>query len=376
MTESTYHILVVDDDDILRAGVCDLLDLAGYSISSAVDGQDAIEVLERMPRPPALIVSDIRMPRMDGYDFLKEVRRRPEWVSVPFIFLSAKGEPEHIRLGKLQGADDYIPKPFEFEDLLVAVKASLSRYAAINAIQEQRLQQLKIQILDVINHEFRTPLTFIVAYADLIANNPAFQHQDDLRQYINGILTGSDRLSRLIFNFLTLAELESGIGEKVYERRKALVPDLGSVLGGIVDKHREKARTQGIVLEFRSDVNPVPAVVCDAEYLEMAVNHLIDNAVKFTPYGTGDKVEIVLSKDESSLAIAITDHGPGISPEQQESLFDIFYQIDRSKTEQPGTGSGLPIVRHIADLHGGQVRLTSVVGEGSTFRLLIPLPGE
>jgi signal transduction histidine kinase len=376
MAKVTYHILVVDDDDILRAGICDLLELAGYTVSFAVDGAHALKVLERMPQPPALIVSDIRMPNMDGYQFLAEVRQRPDWIFIPFIFLSAKGEKEDIRLGKLRGADHYIPKPFEFQDLLVTIQASLRRYAELSELQEQRLQSLKIRILDVLNHEFRTPLTYIIAYADLMANSPTFEHSAELRQYITGILTGTERLSRLIFNFLTLTELESGLAEKIYERRKTLVdnPDqvMREVLSSFYPQMQQYEMTS--VLEVKAD--PVPGVVADRDYLKVALQQLVDNAVKFSPHGVGAEIRVVIDVSGESLTYEVRDSGPGISLEEQEKLFDLFHQINREKTEQPGTGSGLAIVRHVARLHDGHIRLNSAPGQGSTFILQLPLPAE
>lgn len=376
MSTYAYHILVVDDDEILRIGVCDLLELAGYNVSFAVNGADGLDVLKRMARPPALIISDIRMPKMNGYEFLHKVREHPEWISIPFIFLSAKGEREDIYQGKLRGADDYITKPFEFQDLLVAIQSSLRRASELNKLQESRLNALKIHILDVMNHEFRTPLTYISAYADLMANSPSFKHSDELRQYINGIMEGSDRLTKLIHNFLTLAELESGLGEKIFERRKQKLPRIDTLVQNVVNVFQADLKSDAVTIAVEIAANPVPVIEADANYLQVALNQLMDNAIKFTQINKGSEVRVSITSDETSVMISFEDSGPGISDKDQERLFDVFFQIDREKTEQRGTGSGLAIVRHIARLHNGQVRLNSSEGKGSTFIFQVPIMQE
>src|SRR5687768_13429493 len=116
------HILLVEDDEVLLKGLHDLLEMEGFRITTANDGADGLRSLEGMPRFPDLIISDIRMPHMDGYEFLAAVRNRPEWLTIPFIFLSAKGQKEDIRYGKMRGVDDYVAKPFELKDLLVAIR--------------------------------------------------------------------------------------------------------------------------------------------------------------------------------------------------------------------------------------------------------------
>jgi two-component system sensor histidine kinase/response regulator len=372
---SGEHILVVEDDEVLRSGICDLLELSGYAVSAARDGVHAIDILQSLGMAPALIVSDIRMPNMDGYEFLEAVRERPEWLSIPFIFLSAKGDREDIRRGKLRGADDYISKPFDFQDLVVAIQSSLSRHEELHALQEARLNTLKRRILDVINHEFRTPLTYIVAYADLMAKEESFQHSKDLRQYINGILEGSERLSRLIENFLVLAELESDLGEKIYERRQSLITDFGQLVREVVDGFEARAAKKNVSVDLQIE-DPLPPIKGDYPYLEISIRELIDNAVRFSPEGETVAVTVMTGGNyDDKVLIVVNDHGPGISAEKQADLFDIFYQVDRERLEQGGAGAGLAIIQRVARLHKGNIGVESAPGQGSRFILRLPAAG-
>lgn len=368
------HILVVEDDDNLRAGIIDFLECSNYRVSGASDGVEALERLEQMPEPPALIVSDIRMPRMDGYQFLDAVRARPAWVSVPFIFLSAKGEKQDIRQGKLSGADDYVSKPFDLDDLLVAIRSSLSRYQQLNAALEARLDAIKRGILYIINHEFRTPLMVIVSYADLMAHDPSFQHSADLRDYVSGIVDGSDRLTRLVENFLLLAELESGLGAKVYDRRRERLGDLAGLAEEAVARVQEKASARGVTLRLTMD-EPLPAVDGDRVYLQTALHELLDNAVRFSPAQAGATVTVRVGTDAgaSAVSFSVCDEGPGIPAEVQDKLFDVFYQVDRERLEQGGAGAGLAIARRVAELHRGWLTVESKPGRGSCFELCLPV---
>jgi signal transduction histidine kinase len=367
-----YHVLLVEDDSALLRGVTDLLEMSGYNVTQATDGSSAVTELDKMIQIPDLIVSDISMPNMDGFEFLAAVRARPQWLSIPFIFMTAKDEKEDIRMGKLQGADDYITKPFEFRDLLVSIQAVLNRREQLNALQASEMEALRQQILKVLNHEFRTPLSYIVAYADLMANTPSFKHSEELRMYINGIMEGSERLSRLIESFLTLAELESGHSVRIFESRKMVIGNLDELINQIVETQRQKAIGKGVTIRVIS-AGPVPSFMGDYIYLEIGIRQLIENAIKFSPQGKGAIVTVSLLADEENIVVAICDQGRGIPPSEHKRLFETFYQVNRNRYEQQGTGAGLAIARQVAHLHGGQIALESEPGKGSCFLLRLPV---
>ncbi len=159
-------IMVVEDDFALLQGIRELLELTNYKVVPASNGVEALELLNRFR--PDLIVSDIMMPEMDGYEFHNKVRERVELLTIPFIFLTARGEKVDIRRGKSLGADDYITKPFDDEDLLVAIEAKLARWQSLREQQDEEISDLKHKILLTLSHEFRTPLTYIINYAEIL----------------------------------------------------------------------------------------------------------------------------------------------------------------------------------------------------------------
>ncbi|MER3515435.1 MAG: hypothetical protein C4310_14425 [Chloroflexota bacterium] len=377
-------ILVVEDDVALLEGVRDMLELAGYRVLTACHGREALQVLETHPQPD-LIISDVMMPRMNGYEFYEAVRARPEWVAIPFIFLTALGEKSDVRLGKQLGADDYIVKPFDEEDLLVAVTAKLRRSAQLQAAQDQQVSSLKHSILTMLNHEFRTPLTLVTSYTEMISESGGKTDTAEFEEFLRGIRKGSDRLRRLVEDFIFLVELESGEARKVYEWRRTLVTDLRALIEAAVAPYRSIAASRGLGLVV--DVpQGLPPLLADVEYLEDAVRRLLDNACKFSQQGVirvtaGLRQAVPTGAGEAEgqrdwVSIAVSDQGIGIAAEELPRIFEAFYQSNREKLEQQGSGSGLAIVKGIVEMHGGQVEVESQPGVGSTFTIVLPVASQ
>jgi signal transduction histidine kinase len=317
---------------------------------------------------------------MNGYELYEAIRARPEWVAIPFIFLSAMGEKSDVRAGKQLGADDYIVKPFEEEDLLIAVGAKLRRSAQLQAIQEQETSSLKHAILTMLNHEFRTPLTLVTSYTEMISENGSDADAAEFQEFLRGIRKGSDRLRRLVEDFIFLVELETGEARKIYEWRRAPIADLAKLIEGAVEPYRQVAASRGLklVVDVPQDL---PPILADSDYLENALRRLMDNACKFSRQGAiritagvGDNGPTPDPQPPTPVVrIAVSDEGIGIAPEELPRIFDMFYQSNRARLEQQGSGSGLAIVKNIVTMHGGHVEVESRPGVGSTFTIVLPV---
>ncbi|HML22041.1 MAG TPA: response regulator [Aggregatilinea sp.] len=373
-TGNTATILVVEDDMHLMEGIRDILELNGYRVFTATNGVAGLEVLNAQPKPPDLIVSDIMMPRMDGYDFFNAVRARQNWVTIPFIFLTAKGERDDIHRGKRMGAEDYVVKPFDADDLLVAVSAKLDRKKQLDNAWHGEVSDIKHNILTILNHELRTPLTYVVAYADMLHRDADDLSKDDMRAFLRGINAGAGRLRRLVENFILLVELETGEAENTYNWRKRLFSSYEALLYGIQSKYFDLAQEHGVEVEVAVEENLLPVVV-DLDYFTAALECLVDNAVKFSDK-PGYPVQIQAFQTGDAVAIAVRDQGRGIPPQELENIFDTFYQINREKYEDQGAGSGLAIVDGVVKLHGGSVDVESTFGEGSTFVVYLPVVND
>jgi two-component system sensor histidine kinase/response regulator len=362
-------ILVVEDNLPLLEGIRDLLEVAGYNVLMAESGEDALARLDE--RRPDLIVSDIMMPGMDGYQFYDEVRRRADMIEVPFVFLTARGEKADIRRGKELGADDYITKPFEEEDLLVVVRAKLARRKALEQRLDTRFGDLKRTILNTLSHEFRTPLTYVLNYSELLTTEAEMISNEEFTQFMQGIRRGAERLNKLVVDFITLVEIESGEAETAFQFRKRPIEETGAWLRVMVKRYGEQAASKG--LELQIDVpDGLPALEADEAYLSDALGRLIDNAIKFSRPDSG-WVRVSAVEEGGELKVSVADQGVGIRDSELPSVFETFHQIDRDRQEQQGVGSGLAICKGLVALHGGRVVVESEVGVGSTFTLILPL---
>ncbi len=367
-------ILVVEDDLHLMEGIRDILDLSGYDVLTATNGLMGLEILRAQPRPPDLIVSDIMMPRMDGYEFFDAVRAEQDWLAIPFIFLTAKGERADIRRGLTKGAEDYVVKPFDADELLAAVAARLNRRKQLDAVWKGEVSDIKHNILTILNHELRTPLTYVVAYADMLHRDADDLSVDDMRSFLRGINAGANRLRRLVENFILLVELETGEAELTYAWRSHRLENYEAMLRGLVNKYQELAQERQVSLEVEVG-HGLPAVTADAEYLVAALECLIDNAIKFSDK-PGKRILLHAYLENGYLCLAVQDEGRGIPEHELQNIFESFYQINREKYEDQGAGSGLAIVNGVIKLHGGSVSIESTFGEGSTFAIQLPVIKE
>jgi two-component system sensor histidine kinase/response regulator len=363
------RILAVEDDANLLEGIRIILEIDGYEVYTAENGLEALEILRSAPVTPDLILSDIMMPHMNGTELLEVVRHEARWLSIPFIFLTARGEKADIHLAKEMGVEDYIVKPYDPVDLLIAIRSRLRRKEEIEALHNGAMTQMKRNILTILNHEFRTPLTFVVAYADML-NTPAPQQLGDseMLSFLKGISSGADRLRSLIENFILLVELETGEARETFEWRKQPISDLQSLLEGVrAQVFEQEGVYHACEVHIADDMLPFLA---DEDYLKRAVVHLLNNAIKFSP--AEQPVRLIASSEGDSVYIRVQDGGRGIPPEEMEQIWSSFYQVNRAFYEDQGAGSGLAIVRRVAELHGGEVLVESEVGVGSSFTMRLP----
>lgn len=361
-------ILVVEDDLALLEGIRELLELTEYRVLIAANGREALEVLEK--QHPDLIVSDIMMPEMDGYEFHAKVNEMPELSAIPFIFLTARGEKADIRRGKELGADDYIIKPFDDEDLLVAVRAKLNRWENLRQQRDEEVADLKSKILLTLSHEFRTPLTYIINYSDLLELEGKEIEGEDFPDFMQGIRRGALRLNSLVDDFLILVEIETGEAEEAYRYRRRRIDETGLWLRVIAKPFQTAAEKRELTLV--TDIpEDLPPLVADETYLSDAIGRLLDNAIKFST-DESEWVRFSAEANDDRLILRIQDQGQGIKEQDMGGLFDVFYQIDRAKREQQGSGSGLAICRGIIGIHGGEVGVESEFGKGSTFWVSLP----
>ncbi len=365
-------ILVVEDHESLLAGIQDVLEVEGYTVFTATDGMKALQIMEEVR--PDLIVADIMMPRMDGYALYEAIRAQPEWLTIPFIFLTAKAEKEDVLKGKDLGAEDYITKPFEHQELLIVVRARLGRARAIREATEAEFDQLKQQIVTALSHEMRTPLTYVRGYTELALDDVSSLAPDALQEFLSGIKRGADRLTLLVEDFLLLIRLDTGQAEDEFRTLSSVHHNLDVILERTARQHEEQAKALGVTLETIVEPDLLPVRLCEPLFID-ALGRLIENGVKFSR-GKGKRVTVNARAVDDSVEVAVADEGVGVPHSDIPHLFERFRQIGRDKMEQQGVGLGLAIARELIRLHGGEITVESELGVGSTLTIRLPVAEE
>jgi two-component system sensor histidine kinase/response regulator len=367
--DNSGRVLVVEDQPSLRLAIQRFLEADGYAVSIADDGVQALHVMEEVT--PDIIVADIMMPTMDGYEFYQAVRARSEWTSIPFIFLTARAQRADVIKGKALGVEDYLTKPIDPEELLVTVRARLARAQAVQESAEVHLDEIKRQIITVLGHEMRTPLTHIRGYTELALEDVPSLPPELLEEFLQGISQGADRLTKLANDFLMVIRLDTSQAEKYFEQLAELHQALDATVEHTLDQYEPQAVAAGLRLESLVESSLPPVRECEPLFCD-ALGRLVDNAIKFTS-GEGKHITVSAQEVQGWIEIAVADQGLGIPPGEISHLFERFRQVDREKVEQQGVGLGLSIAQGLIHLHGGEIVVRSTVGKGSTFTIRLPL---
>jgi signal transduction histidine kinase len=360
-------ILVVEDGQSLRKDILEILSFEGYDAVGAENG--VIGVQRARESRPDLIICDIMMPILDGFGVLEELRKDSELATIPFIFLTARTDRSDSRYGMELGADDYLTKPFTASELLATVNARLEKRAKFEAVTEQRLDDLRGNIILALPHELRTPLNVILGFSDLLMTDASIMDGARIADMARHINTSGMRLYRLIENFLTYAQTELMLTDN--SKRDALrhgfmVYPKASVEGHSRAKAMATSREDDIVFE----VEDVEAIGITEEYLKKILEELVDNAAKFSE--PGSPIVIKATPNGSHYEISVNDRGRGLSAEQIANI-GAYMQFERRLYEQQGSGLGLVICKRLVDLHGGELRINSVESQGTTVSVRLPL---
>jgi len=363
---SQHMILIVDDDLAFRMLLRKILAEQGYTIIEAEDGQQALAMM--IQSTPDLIISDIRMPQMDGFELFKRLSKNPQWSSIPFIYLTAYNDYESYRQSKELGVDDFIQKPVDMTLLLSVIKGRLHRAGQIKKALDTELDSIKKKLLHLFSHEFRTPLTHIKGVSDILTDDSVIFDEDSLKKFYQILKEGTDRLQILMEEFLTVARIEASYAKREAQQFRAPF-DLSRVVDEVKLQFMEKARDKDVTLMKEMPAQDVRITGCEAQIREI-LKRLMDNAVEYTP--KGGVIKMCLSVLAKGVSVEIQDTGRGIESHELPHIFERFYQVGRNRIEQQGIGLGLYISRTFAEINGGTLTATSTPGFGSKFTLVLP----
>lgn len=365
-------ILVVDDTPVNLRLLSEMLRKQGYSVREANDGVTALQRVQA--KQPDLILLDIRLPNIDGYDVCQRLKANEGTRDIPVIFISVLQDVDDIVKAFEVGGVDYITKPFKFREIYVRVENQLTlarQRKQIQAIHEkdrqylETLNHLKDQFIRAATHDLKSPLALIVGYAGLLESHEPVANDPSVQDYVQGIRRGTNKLKMLVTDMLDLLEMESGVELTLTSM------SLTDFLQSTVKNFEVQAKQKQIDLIFTAPLEDV-YVTADISRLERAMNNLLSNAIKYTP--EHNQIEVAAQIGSEHIALQVIDTGYGIPEEDIPHLFEAFHRVrQKEHLAQEGTGLGLSIVRSIVEQHGGEVRVESELGRGSTFSIVLPL---
>jgi two-component system sensor histidine kinase/response regulator len=356
-------ILVVEDKPESMFRVCNILQEEGYRLAMAENGRQALEMVPEAR--PDLILLDIWMEGIDGWEVCEQLKKNPKTKDIPIIFLTARVETDDKVRGFKIGAVDYITKPFRREELLSRVKTHLDLKFAREELKE--LNATKDKFFSIIAHDLRNPLQCLMLYAESLYFDYDSLDDEERKDYTQKFYNNTNLIAALLENLLEWSQSQQGIIEPHPKKI-----DLHKLTAENIDLLKENAKKKNIAVSSR--VKPETFAFADENMIRTVIRNLLSNAVKFTKPGGKVEVSMTISADGNSVDITISDNGVGISAEDIDTLFriDVKKKKNKGTDNEKGTGLGLILCKEFVEKNNGSIRVTSEPGKGSRFTFTLP----
>ena len=368
INRSEYKILIVDDvvSNVLLLKI--LLTNEKFQVCTANNGTSCIEMAKK--EHPDLILLDVMMPDISGFDTAVILKKDDETKEIPIIFLTALNTPADLVHGFQVGANDFLTKPFNKEELVMRVMQQISLVAAKRIIEKQNAELLatlnnRDKMYSVIAHDLRSPMASIRMVLNLVVQSSS---PDTVGPELYALLDQANRESEevhdLLDNLLKWTKSQTGRLNVVLQDL-----DLNDIIPGVVEIFEMIAQTKKIKLDLQRKDDKL-VVVADNDMLKTVVRNFMSNAIKFSPEGSS--IEIVMQKEGDFAKVSVRDHGVGIAADRIDTIFHKGETTYGTGGEE-GSGLGLQLCQDFACKIGGDCTVESVEGQGSTFSVLIPL---
>ncbi|OGV58520.1 MAG: hypothetical protein A2X49_13070 [Lentisphaerae bacterium GWF2_52_8] len=361
-------VLMVDDTPANLELLSGMLKGRGYKVRAAVSGELALRAIRN--NPPDLILLDITMPEMNGYEVCEKLKSDEKLKDIPVIFLSALSETMDKVKAFGAGGVDYITKPFQFEEVEARVETHLELRRQKRQLQEnydklRELEKLRDNLVNMIIHDIRSPLAAIYGYLELLGENAGKTLSADSVRYSAEAMKAAKQIVQMVSDVLDTSKMEEG-----QMKLKLVECDLSRMLEeGILGL---KSLFEGRVVRFKPGKIPVK-VLADREIIFRVIQNLLANAIKFTPK-TGGLILLDIKPAGGRVRVSLKDNGPGIAPEYRQKIFEKFGQAGAG-IKRYSTGLGLTFCKLAVEAHGGGIGVDSEEGKGSTFWFELPEKG-
>ncbi len=356
-------ILVVDDspDNVLL--VQSILEDEGYQIEVAEEGQSAIEKVNASP--PKLILLDVMMPGMDGFEVTERIRQQEDLPFIPILLITAYDQPS-VAKGLDSGADDFIRKPVEIEELLARVRSLLRLKHSVD--ERDEIARQRADFVSRLTHDLRTPLVAADRMLNLFQQGALGEMSPQMEEAVATMSRSNRNLLDMVNTLLEVYRFEAG--------RKVLnftTVNLKAIINEVIQELYPLAEEKGLSLNYQDFMDENQSTTLEGDRLELrrVFTNLVGNAIKFTDQGHVDvRIKPITDADPPQLAVEVEDTGPGVSPEEQKTLFERFR---KGKHQNSGSGLGLHLSQRILESHNGSITLDSEEGKGSLFTVQLPL---
>ncbi|MGG6293130.1 hybrid sensor histidine kinase/response regulator [Leptolyngbya sp. AN02str] len=361
MRQAKQSILVIEDESSIRDIITEMLEDEDFQVTCAEDGQQGLELVQH--HIPDLIICDIMMPRMQGYDVLSNLRSDEQTSIIPFVFLTAKADKVNLRTGMDLGADDYLTKPFTRSELIFAVKSRLERQAGLNKHYNQQLEELRKGISSSMPQELISPINGLVGLSEYLAAKYNSISADELLEIAQLINKSAWRFDRVVQNTLLYTKLALAETPMTPEDlQESCDYSLLTVKDSAIKAAQAVNRTADLQFELE-DIH----VLISMKNLQKIVEELVDNACKFSSAGTPIQISTRLCNEYFTLQVR--DQGCGM---KSVKVTDIGAYKKFNDEFSNGSGLGLIIVQQLIQLHRGEFAMESAPGAGTLVEVKLP----
>ena len=352
-------ILIVDDNSNNLKVVAGVLKEEGYNLRMAKSGKQALGVLSKTI--PDLILLDIQMPEMDGFETCLKIKENELLSSIPIIFLTANTDSKSISRAFEVGGVDFVTKPFNSSELLARIQTHIK----LKTQTEELAYQIKTKdkFFSIISHDLINPMGSVIGFSELLNEDLESLEKEDIKTYVHYIYESSKFSVELLKNLLDWSRIQSGnlTSEKTTN-------NLSELLISNIEGLTPQASAKNIKVDYNFDENLL--VYADEKMISTVIRNLISNAIKFTPNGGNILVSSKEKRenDKTIIETEIKDSGIGMSFDQVEKLFKIEHNVNSKGTnDEKGTGLGLVLCKEFIAKNDGDIRVESKLEEGSKF---------
>jgi two-component system, sensor histidine kinase and response regulator len=339
------RILIIDDNETMRLMIAECLQ-ENHEILTAEDGQAGAEIA--LTYKPDLVICDLAMPNVNGFDVLRYFQRMEELAETPFIFLSGSADSPTVRQGMSLGADDFLLKPFSVIELLNVVKIQLEKRVRRQALTVKAIDELRLNITTALPHELRTSIMVIEGYAHLLLDDLPKINADH-QNMIEAIQDNAERLRHMSEKYLWYLKVQMSDSRHMNNRHLQIDQTVRSTACAVAERMSRQSDLMLFLHPFRTSI--------DQEYFTKIIEEIVENGFKFSK--SGMPVTVFGGQHADTYIICVTNSGPEFTPQQIERIGG-FVQFERQVYEQQGTGLGLIIAKRLTEVCGGQLQIASI----------------